>query len=101
MATALVPAPELQPPDFSDKRKGRAKGVQHHYTRNERNKVAAAFVRLGGVPALVEWARHNPTEFYTRIWAKLVPMELTGKDGGPIQMEHGFTIKWGDQEVHF
>ncbi len=34
-----------------------------------------AFEQLGGVPALVAWARENPTQFYTSIWGKLIPRE--------------------------
>lgn len=29
---------------------------------------------MGGIPAMTQWARENPTEFY-KLWGKLVPIE--------------------------
>jgi hypothetical protein len=39
-----------------------------------RHKLAEAFELMGGVGALVEWGKGNPTEFY-RLWARLIPKE--------------------------
>jgi hypothetical protein len=47
--------------------------------------VLEAFHRLGGVDSMVLWAAHNPTEFY-KIAARLIPQEIGGGDGGPVQI---------------
>ncbi len=45
--------------------------------------IAAVFVRLGGTAEMARWAKANQTEFY-RLYARLVPHEVTGAGGGPI-----------------
>lgn len=47
--------------------------------------VLEAFHRLGGVDSMVMWAVENPTEFY-RIASRLIPTELAGADGTPLQI---------------
>lgn len=47
--------------------------------------IAAVFTKLGGTAAMARWAKANETEFY-RLYARLVPHELTGKDGEGIQI---------------
>ena len=47
--------------------------------------VIAVFTRLGGTAAMAEWARENPNDFY-RLYGKLIPNQVTGEDGGPIQV---------------
>lgn len=44
----------------------------------------AVFNGLGGTSAMKEWAQENKTEFY-RMYAKLLPLQVTGGDGGPLQ----------------
>jgi len=38
--------------------------------------AALHFDELGGVPALVEWANTNQTEFYKHIWKPLLPTNM-------------------------
>lgn len=45
-----------------------------------------AFMGTGGVPALIEWAKENRTAFY-HLYARLLPLEVTGEDGGPLKIE--------------
>lgn len=44
-----------------------------------------AFDRLGGVDRLVRWAQadDNLGDFY-KLYARLIPMEVTGKDGADL-----------------
>ena len=35
---------------------------------------------------LKSWAKENPTEFY-KIASKLIPVQLTGEGGGPLQIQ--------------
>jgi hypothetical protein len=48
-----------------------------------RNALIQAFDKMGGVPALVRWGKRNPDLFY-RLWAKLLPVQISGLEGGPI-----------------
>lgn len=63
--------------------KGRKKGVPNKATASVKAALQAAFDQRGGVPALLEWAKSDPGEFY-KLWAKLLPQEHSGPDGGPI-----------------
>lgn len=47
--------------------------------------ILAVFNRLDGTAGMAKWARENQTDFY-RIYAKLLPTQITGEDGGPLQV---------------
>jgi len=66
--------------------KGRVKGVPNKTTVAVKAALIEAFENLGGVPSLVTWGEENRTEFY-KLWAKLLPTEVTGPDGGPIPVQ--------------
>jgi hypothetical protein len=65
---------------------GRQKGTPNKATAAVKEALTEAFDGLGGIPALIKWGRANATEFY-KLWSRLLPQEVTGKDGGPIQIE--------------
>lgn len=56
------------------------------------------FDRLGGIDAMVKWATDNPTEFY-KLWSKMLPKELTGENGGPIQFTREDFARLGTDEL--
>lgn len=64
---------------------GRPRGSPNKLTKAAREAFELAFDQLGSVDALVKWARANQSEFY-RLYARLIPMEHTGTDGGPVQI---------------
>lgn len=72
---------------------GRKKGTPNRTTLSVRQVYEEAFELLGGVKAMVEWAKENQTEFY-KLHAKLMPIktEVTGADGQPIQVITGVPI---------
>lgn len=41
-----------------------------------RHAVLAAFEMLGGVPAMVEWAKEHPGEFYTKLFARTIQKDV-------------------------
>ena len=45
--------------------------------------LEAAFLGLGGVPALIAWGQQEPGEFY-RLWGKLLPRNVTIEGGAQL-----------------
>lgn len=68
---------------MSAKTGGRQKGAKNKISGMAKENIAAVFVRLGGTAAMARWAKANETEFY-RLYARLVPHEVTGPGGGPL-----------------
>lgn len=64
---------------------GRKKGVPNKVTASVKTALTEAFEKRGGVPALMRWANEDPTEFY-KLWGRMLPQELHGKDGGPLMI---------------
>jgi hypothetical protein len=53
-------------------------------TSPAREAIEAEFDSLGGVAALTAWAGKNPNEFYTRIWPKLLPLQISSDPENPL-----------------
>ncbi len=68
--------------------KGRPKGAVNKLTKTIREAVEASFVQVGGAEYLARMADEQPVAYMTLL-GKIIPqqMEMTGKDGGAIQME--------------
>jgi len=47
--------------------------------RYARGAVAAAFQMIGGIEKFAEWAEDNPTEFYTKMFGKVIGRETETK----------------------
>ena len=54
---------------------GRKPGSVNKTTAAVKETLMLAFDGVGGLPALIEWGRANPTPFY-QTWAKLLPNEI-------------------------
>ena len=72
--------------------KGRPKGAVNKTTALAKEAIAQAAEGLGGIKRLIEWAKEdeaNERVFWSSMYTKLIPVqtELTGKDGGAIQLE--------------
>lgn len=61
---------------------GRRAGTPNKLTQSVKEAFEAAFNDLQSDEAnsLLQWAKQNPTDFY-KLAAKLIPLQLTGKDG--------------------
>jgi hypothetical protein len=62
--------------------KGRVKGSQNKMTILAREAIQTAFDELGGVPALVDWAKRSDEHrkvFYSQIWTKVLPLQIDAK----------------------
>ncbi|MFS2027080.1 hypothetical protein [Massilia sp. CT11-137] len=68
---------------------GRPKGMPNKTTRTAKEAIALAAEKLGGADRLVAWAQEEPQNervFWGTIYPKLLPLQVTGEDGGPVQI---------------
>ena len=75
----LAPSAALQLRPYGD-----ADGaVIAHAGRYARECVLLAFEMIGGVERMAEWATSHPTEFYTRLFTKVITkeVEITASQG--------------------
>lgn len=52
------------------------KGKPNKMQASVKEDIVAVFTRLGGTAAMAEWAMENPGDFYTKIYAKMVPRNV-------------------------
>ena len=62
---------------------GRLHGSVNKTTVSVKAALEAAFLGLGGVPALIAWGEREPAEFY-RLWSKLLPRNVTIEGGAQL-----------------
>ena len=68
---------------------GRKPGVPNKATTAVKDAIAAAAEGLGGTARLIAWAQEDPLNeraFWSSIYPKLLPLQLTGEGGGPISV---------------
>ena len=66
--------------------KGKIKGTKTKQTKAVKECVLKAFEHIGGVQNLAKWAMENQGEFYTKMYIKVMPTEVTGPDGEDISI---------------
>lgn len=67
---------------------GRPKGQVNKTTQIAKDAIALAAEQLGGSDRLVAWAKEDPANeraFWATIYPKLLPLQVTGEGGGPVQ----------------
>ena len=62
---------------------GRTKGTTNRLTADVKDMILAALDKAGGVDYLFNQSSSNPSAFLTLV-GKVLPMQLTGKDGAPL-----------------
>lgn len=62
---------------------GRPKGARNKITLGIKENVEEVFKSLGGVNAMTDWARENPTEFY-KLYSKLLPKNIDATVDGTL-----------------
>lgn len=68
---------------------GKPKGAISKTTRTAKEAIALAAEGLGGADRLVAWAQEDPLNeraFWSSIYPRLLPLQVTGEGGGPIQV---------------
>ena len=71
------------------KKGGGRKGIPNKTTRSFREAVEMAADKLGGSDRLVAWCREdtqNERLFWSSIYPRLAPLQVTGADGGPLKV---------------
>jgi hypothetical protein len=63
---------------------GRRKGTPNKLNADVKGMILAALAAKGGQKYLERQADENPTAFLTLV-GKIIPLQVTGKDGGPIE----------------
>jgi hypothetical protein len=70
------------------KKGGRKKGTSNKVTAVAKEVIGAVATELGGKDRMLEWVKADPQNeriFWSQIYPKLLPVQLTGQnDGGPI-----------------
>jgi hypothetical protein len=84
MAENLIEADNL-----TRKGRGRPKGSPNKLGKAAKDAIAEAAEKLGGVDRLAQWASESPDNekaFWATIYPKLIPVQVTGEDGGALQI---------------
>lgn len=76
----MAAAKGTRPPNAG---KGRVKGSANKSTIAAREMFQRAAQGLGGLPALIDWAKDEPGEFW-KLYARLIPVEHTGAEGAAL-----------------
>lgn len=69
---------------------GKPKGAKSKTTRTALEAIALAAENLGGAERLTEWAKEAPENekvFWGTIYPKLLPLQLTGNNGGAVILQ--------------
>jgi len=86
---------KIQAENLTRKGRGRPKGSVNKVTAAAKDLIASAATELGGQERLVAWCKEdvkNEAAFWSTIYPKLIPVQLSGEGGGPI--EHGITVRF-------
>lgn len=78
------------PKPGSPRRGGRKEGTPNKLTSLARDAIASAAKALGGAKRLAIWAKENPANesaFWTRVYPRLLPVQITGPNDGPVKIE--------------
>ena len=82
--------------DKGNKRgRGRPKGSPNKTTASIKQAMMLAFEGIGGVPALIKWAKTERTEFY-KLWIKLLPQD---RADDPLGQTYGDFSKLTDEQL--
>lgn len=71
---------------------GRQKGTPNRMTADIKQMIVEALDKAGGVTYLVKQAENNPKAFLSLV-GRVLPLQVTGEDGGPVQTSITVTFK--------
>lgn len=76
-------------------------GAKNKNTITAKECIALVAEALGGHERLTAWAKEAPANesvFWSKIYPRMLPVEMSGPDGGPIQVD-GFKIEFVNSTV--
>ncbi len=76
-------------PNRGNAGKGRPKGAANKTTAAAKDMIADVAQGLGGAKRMLAWAKldaKNEAAFWTTIYPKLLPLQVAGEGGGPLQI---------------
>ncbi len=68
---------------------GKPKGAVNKMAQTAKDAIAQAALALGGSDRLTAWAQEDPSNervFWGTIYPKLLPLQVTGEGGGPLEL---------------
>jgi hypothetical protein len=80
---------KIQDKNLTRRGAGRPKGSPNKTTKAAKDTIALAAAELGGHARLVKWAKEDPLNeraFWSTIYPKLIPVQLSGEGGGPVAL---------------
>ena len=87
---------KIQEENLTNRGRGRPKGSPNRTTASAKEAIAQAAEMLGGSERLYAWAQEAPENekaFWATIYPKLLPLQVSGENGGPIQS----VIRWQNE----
>lgn len=81
-----------------ERRGGRQKGSKNKIPTQLKEMILTALDKAGGESYLLQQAQTNPNAFMTLI-GKVLPMQITGEGGGPVQIATLDTSKLSDAAI--
>lgn len=76
------------PPEHIN-RKGRPVGSVNKTTSTAKEVIAAVAEGLGGAAGMLAWTKKDPKNeavFFSSIYPRLLPVQMTGDGGGPVKL---------------
>jgi hypothetical protein len=70
---------------------GRKKGVPNKLTTGAKDVIAQVAENIGGVARMTKWVRQSPENeraFWTNIYTKLLPLQVSGDKDNPMGYVH-------------
>jgi hypothetical protein len=55
-------------------------------TASARQAIESAATEIGGAKRLAAWIKDNERVFWSHIYTKLLPLQVTGQNGGALKM---------------
>ena len=89
----------IEAKNLTRKGAGRPKGTPNKTTAAAKEVIAQAAAELGGADRLVAWAKEDPSNekaFWTTIYTKLLPLQLTGDKDSPLTVE---IVRFADSDT--
>lgn len=78
---------------------GRPKGRLNKTTVAAKEAIQLAAEGLGGTDRLIAWAQEDPLNeraFWSSIYPKLLPLQVSGEGGGPLTVQ---LVRFGDDQA--